>query len=973
MPLVLLTLLLLSALAFAEQRFTPYQDYLYRVWSVESGLPQISVQVMVQDADGFIWMGTQNGLARFDGAQFDVFNTANSPELPSNLVTALLIDDTQQLWIGTSSGLVKRVGQHFVPVTTGRVGRINALAKSADGDIWVGADQLYRINADTLQVFSDHRGEVFSLLDSAQGLWVGANNGAGLISDNTYQWFSAPAAESSLQFYDLAFYHNQLWLGSQHGLYQFNGARWQQVQLPDLQGNRIELIFADQQDGLWITTLDRLFRWHNGRLQEQIAMPELDSFSWVESMLQDQHGNIWLGSRSHGVKRLRKAVTERYGREVGLSDAYTWAVQPWQHYMMVGSRKGIDFFDVETGRFEKKIADEQLPNSFVYSFYVDRLQRLWVGTRGGVAAFDHATLEPLFQVPEVAHLLITHFAEQGERLWLATNGGLFFIKNDVVTAFTHPKLPPDIRVRALYPDAQGQLWIGTEIGLFLLSASDDITPVFDPVLQQSFITTVFALPDQRLFVGTFDRGFSIGNIDNWQQFNQQSGLPGNGVIYAHLHDDILLISNFEGIYRLNYAALQQGSIEQLYMLIDDRRPEAASDSHRCCNGAGASKGALHANRLWFPTLNGVVAVNLQQVHSTATLPQPVITGVTVEQQTYQQHTVVLNAGQRDWQFSFSAPYFVQAGSLQFRYQLRGYDDTWVYAGNRRDAFYTNLRPGHYQFNVQVKAAADYRWSEASYITVQLPPYWYETKWFIFLVLLIGLFLLWAFYLLRMSSLDKAQQRLQRLIAERTAALHQANLRLQQMSMEDALTGLHNRHYLGQHIEQILARARRAAHPLMWVLVDIDHFKQINDKLGHQVGDDVLKRVAQILRQSCRNSDHALRWGGEEFLLLLENCDDAPLYLRRLRHALAQEDWLAFGLSQPLTCSIGAVPHDDQQSWSTCLQVADLALYQVKQQGRDNYVIVSMTADFPAHFSQGTLSLAEMLAKGWLTLTFSGQH
>lgn len=140
---VVLAFLLLSFSVAAENRFIPYVEYLYRIWSVESGLPQISVLAMVQDADGFIWLGTQNGLARFDGVQFDVFNTANSPALPSNLISALLIDDQQQLWIGTANGLVKRVGQQFTAVEGGRIGNVNALLQAADGKIWIGADQLY--------------------------------------------------------------------------------------------------------------------------------------------------------------------------------------------------------------------------------------------------------------------------------------------------------------------------------------------------------------------------------------------------------------------------------------------------------------------------------------------------------------------------------------------------------------------------------------------------------------------------------------------------------------------------------------------------------------------------------------------------------------------------------------------------------------------------------------------------------------
>ncbi|GGW69664.1 ligand-binding sensor domain-containing diguanylate cyclase [Alishewanella tabrizica] len=973
-------LLLLSLSTLADTRFTPYADYLYRIWSVEAGLPQISVQTMVQDADGFIWLGTQNGLARFDGVQFDVFNTANSPNLPSNLITSLLIDAKQQLWVGTANGLVKRVAQQFETVSGGRIGNVNTLLETVEGQVWVGADQLYQVVNNELLPISEHQGEVFSLLQSPKGLWVGGNNGVGLFtSASQYQWFSAAETATAIQFHELGFYNDTLWLGSQLGLFQLTpDASWLPVHLPDVASLRIELIFTDQQDGLWISTLNKLFRWHNGQLVEQIDLPEQQDFSWVESMMQDAHGNLWLGSRSHGVKRLRTAVTERYGREAGITDLYTWGVHPWQDNLLVGSRQGVELFDPSTQRYQLKITGEQLANPFVYSFFADNAKRLWVGTRSGVSVFDEASLSPLFQVPELAHLLVTSFAEQDDRLWLGTNGGLYYIdqipdgepaqlsKSVDVKVYEHPALPSDVRVRSIYPDKEGQLWIGTEVGLFVLDQQQQLQAVKDAILSKSFITKVFALPDNQLFIGTFDQGFSIGQQGNWQHFNQQSGLPGNGVIHAELYEDLLLISNFEGVYRLNYTALRTGQISELYLLIDDRRPDGASDSHRCCNGAGDSKGALLAGRLWFPTLNGIVGVNLQKVRETAALPQPVITGLTINNTLYYGEKLTLATEQRDWQLSFSAPYFVQAPSLQFRYQLRGYDDAWIYAGNRRDAFYTNLAPGHYQFSVQVKAAADYRWSDSTFISIDLPARWYETKWFIFFVFNAVLLLLWAIYQLRVSALDKSQRRLQQLVDERTAALHQANQRLQQMSMEDALTGLYNRHYLSQHIEPMLARSKRKQQPLVWVLIDIDHFKQINDVYGHQVGDAALKQVALILTENSRSSDHILRWGGEEFLLVLEESVNTQLYLERLQQAFATQNWQQLGLAHPLTCSVGAIHQPAQLNWETCLQLADLALYQVKQQGRNGYLLLYPTADYPTVQQPEITSLAQLIKQGWLT-------
>lgn len=970
-------LVLCSAKVMANTSFTPYDRYLYRIWSVESGLPQISVLAMVQDEEGFIWLATQGGLARFDGQHFTVFNTANTPALPSNYITALLLDSQQQLWIGTANGLVKRAQQQFSAVVGGDIGSVNALAETADGAIWAGADQLYRFNGAKL-VQQWHQKPVFSLLATEESLWLGSLDGVGQVRQNQYHWFASSLAQQGVQIHDLAWYGETLWLGSSQGLFQLNAmGEWQSIALPNKGAVRIEMIAADRQHGLWISTLDALYRWHNGKLAEHISLPEQAEFSWVESLLQDQLGNIWLGSRSHGVKRLRVASTERYGPDAGLRNPYAWAVHAYNQHLLVGTRHGVDIFNPATGRYNSAIDVNDLPNPLVYSFYQDSQQRLWVGTRGGVAVFEYDNLKPLFQLPELTNRLLTSFAEQGGKLWLGTNGGLYSVglpvvakenpnEQPTVESYLAADFPPETKVRVLLTDSQQRLWIGTEVGLFIISANGELSRIADDLLGHNFITTAFELPDGTMFVGTFDRGFSIGLPGQWQHFNQQQGLPGNAVIYASLQSPYLLVTNFEGIYRLNYQALRAGKVEELYLLIDDRRPESQTDSHRCCNGAGASKGAELADRLWFPTLNGVVAVDLHRLSESAEIPKAVITGFTSGQQTYRSASVLLNTEQRDWQVSFSAPYFVQAASLEFRYQLQGYDAQWVYAANRREAFYTNLAPGEYVFRVEAKSAADYRWSEPATLVIQLPARWYETWPVKFVAMLAVIAAIWGAFRFRIARLARSERRLQRLVAERTEALSQANHRLQQMSMEDALTGLYNRHYLRNHVAQMEARARRSGNPLVWVLLDLDHFKQVNDKYGHQVGDEVLSHVARILQRNSRGTDHVLRWGGEEFLLILEDNRDTELYLRRLQAAFAQENWQALQLSQPLTCSVGAVIQHPDLPWQQCMQLADQALYEVKKQGRNGYVLLQPVPSMTCNINNDTTTLAALIRTGQLT-------
>jgi diguanylate cyclase (GGDEF)-like protein len=918
-------------------------EYLYRVWSVESGLPQISVTAIAQDAQGFLWLGTQNGLARFDGVHFDVFNTANTPAFSSNLITALHIDQQQRLWIGTVNGLMRYQQGQFTRLDQQQPlqGNITSFAELSDGTVYVGGAQLYQWREPQAELtpVAAHNGAVFQLFQQQDTLWVGALNGFGILTADGYQWHNAPQNLAGLQISELARQDSDLYLGSNLGLFRWQRGQWQAMTLPGQPDEtRIELLYLDPQQKLWVASYDKLYSLQQGQLllADSVQGP-VERFSWIESMLQDRHGNIWLGSHSHGLKRLRRPPTQRFSKEQGIADPYVWAVQPWQQHLLAGTSAGLSL--LQHGRFQPLMANQYLPSVFVYSMLLDSEQRLWVGTRAGLSRLDGKNLAWQRNYADISHLLVTTLAQEGERIWVGTNGGLFYLQDDELQQQQVPQVLQQAKIRIVLPDSQQRLWVGTENGLFLRD-KESFARLDNMPLSGSFISTVKQFADGNILVGSFDQGFVLGQPGNWRWFTQLQGLPGNGVMHAELVENQLLISNFQGFYRVNYPALTQGSVEQLYMLVDDRRPDAETDSHRCCNGAGSSKGALHQGRVWYPTLNGVLSLPLQQLIQHAPVPEPVIRSLTAGSERYRSNNVRLAPEQSDWHFRFTAPYFVYPSSVQFRYQLHGYDSNWIDAGTRREAFYTNLPPGHYTFSVQVRLAADYRWSDTISMNVELRPYWYETTWARALFLLLFLLAFWGLYRWRLLAMANAQQQLAELVAARTSELHAANEKLQQMSMHDALTGLHNRHYLDTNIQQILARADRHGEPLIWALLDLDHFKRINDSFGHQTGDAILTTVAELLRLNSRSSDHLIRWGGEEFLLLLEHSDDALQVLQRIHHAIGSYNWRQnMALQQPLTCSIGAIAQLPDGSWQQSLRLADQALYWVKEHGRNGYMLL----------------------------------
>ena len=237
-------------------------NYLYRVWSVEAGLPQISVTSIVQDADGFLWLGTQNGLARFDGLQFEVFNTSNTAEMSSNVISELFIDSLSRLWIGTANGLMRYQDGKFERLDHAQPlqGEITGFSEMSDGRIYIGANRLHLWQQDKLEHVVEHRGPVFQLHYHDGILYIGGQDGFATLGADGYKWQPAPIDSVSRQVTEIETYKKQLYLGTSAGLYRWNSGIWSELELPGVNdGERIELLYVDVNKRFWVSTYSNMF------------------------------------------------------------------------------------------------------------------------------------------------------------------------------------------------------------------------------------------------------------------------------------------------------------------------------------------------------------------------------------------------------------------------------------------------------------------------------------------------------------------------------------------------------------------------------------------------------------------------------------------------------------------------------------------------------------------------------------------
>jgi diguanylate cyclase (GGDEF)-like protein len=614
---------------------------------------------------------------------------------------------------------------------------------------------------------------------------------------------------------------------------------------------------------------------------------------------------------------------------------------------------GIQQYNPVSDRFDSLPADPdqskrgatsgtQLNDLMVWNIFEDRQHNLWFGTHyNGLTRFDrqtgryefypHADSKPESLSNEVTW--VSYEDSQG-RLWVGTAYGLNLMDRTKGT-FKHylpnPNNPRSLAngsVLSIREDSQGRLWFGTDVGLQLYHPDSDDFSLYDT--RQGF-----ADPGIRAILEDHQ-----GNL--WLGTN-------NGVV--RFNPDSLAVKNFS---RFNGELI--GGIATGAALV-------------------TSTGAMA-----FGTRNGLYLFDVDRLQSNNIAPHIALTDFRLFTEKVpingphqlltkaisQTQSITLDYTQSMLSFSFAALNYRDPEKNLYAYKLEGFDDQWREVGNQRSALYTNLPAGSYQFRVKA-SNNDGIWNEEgrSIQLVILPPPW-KTWWAysIYTVLTLGLVLLFVRSQQQKVTVARNLSReLEVKVAERTAELQTkhselegAYAQLEAISLSDPLTGLSNRRYLQKLMPMDAAKVQREysatftkaprkqpTADLTFFLLDIDHFKMVNDVYGHDAGDQLLIQLSALLTHTCRESDCVVRWGGEEFLLVSRFAErtDAPLMAERIRTAIERASFkLPDGSELKKTCSIGfaCFPFLCAQplalSWEQVINIADRALYAAKKSGRN---------------------------------------
>ncbi|HVJ06763.1 MAG TPA: two-component regulator propeller domain-containing protein [Acidisarcina sp.] len=801
--------LLVSATLVPAYGLDPHRslkEYGHQTWQTDNGLPENTVHSILQTRDGFLWIGTEGGLVRFDGVEFVTYNIENTPALKSNTIYDLLEDSSGALWISTADGLLRYQGAVFTRfaqsnglladavwctyqdrrgtlwaitadgVSAYRGGQFqsipdsgsidvltrSAIAEDADASLWIATgSRVLRIQEQTLKAdvsvpALEHAEASAVHLDRSGKLWIATRQSLevfsrGHLTDRAFPG-TGPKPEITALLRDEG---DGMWVGTSAGLVHYGDGKptlWRVSQ--GLPGNRIQTLARDRQGALWIGTDQGIARYFSGSMQ---SFKEKDGFSHnaILSIHEDREGDIWLGTDAGGLTILRDQMFTTYTTSDGLSgDVVRSILQDSAGTIWIGTN-GSGLNRSTPDGFRAVTTANGLSSNVILAIASMPNGDLWIGTPDGLNRLHQGKIHTFTSADGLPDDFVRSLqAEADGSLWIGTRRGLSHWSNGRFINYSRLDGLGSDFIGAMTQSKNGDLWIGTSGGLTRYSHGTFVNYTMKDGLSSNVVTAMYEDAQGVLWLGTNGGGLNRlrqGKLQSLQ--NKPGGLPET--IYGILEDnaDHLWLSARTGIFRVAKSDLEPGVGASSIKVVNYGTADGMKN-RECSSGGHPVAWKMNNGTLWFATLRGVSFIDPARASEKQISPMVAIENVLVDDhEVSPQGILQLQAGSHRLELRYAGLSFAAPQNVHYRYRLEGFDPEWIDAGTRRAAYYTNLPPGKYRFHVYA-ATKDGAWSgAAASIELWKHPQFYQTLWFYLVIGLGTVLVAYAIYRYRVHQVE----------------------------------------------------------------------------------------------------------------------------------------------------------------------------------------------------------------------------
>jgi diguanylate cyclase (GGDEF)-like protein len=937
-----LAALWLAALVCQAQRYS-FQEY-------TEGLGNLNVGSVAQDRTGFLWVGTENGLYRYDGYQFRRYDAADG--MTASAIENLYIGPDGTLWVGAMTGIYfqKRDGSFAEVQPPASVGQFEqnpgtAFTSNAPDQVTVasrsGAFLLRRMEGERwiAEPMNLEGKEISSVLYGTDGaLWYGCDKDLCRRQGDRTTHLRAAYRLPEQQWRQLLPGRNgSIWMRGSFHLGELLPQE-NRFELHDPPGKSTPMSYGalaeDAQGQIFATQGPTFGRWDGGHWRMVTASNGLEHND-LSMLFVDREGSVWVAGVGHGLKRwLGQDHWEAFTISEGLTDNLVWSsLRDKSGRLWIGTESGLDWIPKD-GSAPRAWRQHGIETARAGSLAQSADGSIWLGSHlGSLLRIDPITLSGMqWKVPEVRRILPVDGSGE-HRLWVATGAGLYVMNTG---AGRHsPQLVEDAaianprqRFMDLSVDLNGHLWALSDKGLYLLDESGwhPIAPGRSP----ANIISIAADRQGNLWAAGFFPGVVRLRIAGYRVVEaERFGRPtilSDGVVAIKVdHRGWLWIGQDAGVTVFdgrNWHSFTQ----------DDGLIWNDCDTNALTEDPDGS--------MWIGTSGGLSHLMAPQTMAAGAPSAPVFSQVTFGKR------AIANGSRTPWSASplsitIASLDFREAHSIHIRYRLKGLESEWVETG-QQGILFARLAPGTYRLQAAAVDAATDAVSPVRELSFTITPRWWQGWWIWVLtglLIVAGVLLLFRWktraFLRRTRVLERAVEHRTQDLEREKRDLMRARDQMRHFAEHDDLTGLWNHRVIMKRLHQEVERAAREGAQLSVILVDLDHFKRINDTYGHPAGDLVLKEIGAIFMRSVRSYDWVGRYGGEEFLLILPGSGFVSSRIRaeQLRAAVEAANIADGETSIQVTASFG-VACGSGAGFESLIRAADAALYCAKDNGRN---------------------------------------